>query len=192
MIRGFINAYRDRNVPAPVRPVERGTEDLLHCGTEDEIVFPVLFITAAPQRGSELRPMPRPVQERVRKAFAAAGLQVFPGRRKRHQLVPFVVGRFLENFSPFQERRVRGGENGIGGGLVNALGESGGINFGGKRGRFAQQPFGKEQIDEDDMREQVADRRRASDVDFDVERFRVLVEPVVPAVRLLLRVVEEL
>jgi hypothetical protein len=42
------------------------------------------------------------------------------------------------------------------------------------------------------MREQVADCRRAGDVDFDVERLRVLVEPVVPAVGLLLRVVEEL
>ena len=31
-----------------------------------------------------------------------------------------------------------------------------------------------------------------SNVDFDVERLRVLVEPVVPAVRLLLRVVEKL
>ena len=175
-----------------MRPVERGTEDLLHCGTEDEIVLPVLFITGAPQSGSELRPMPRPVQERVRKAFAAAGLQVFRGRRKGHQLVPFFVGRFLENFSPLQERRVRGKENGIGGGLVNPVGESGWINFGGKHDRFAQQPFGKEQIDEDDMREQVADCRRAGDVDFDVERLRVLVEPVVPAARLLLRVIEEL
>jgi|ERR1700747_410486 hypothetical protein len=59
-----------------------GTEDSLHCGTEDEIVLPVLFITGAAQSGSELRPMPRPVQERVRKAFAAAGLNVCRGHRK--------------------------------------------------------------------------------------------------------------
>jgi hypothetical protein len=89
-------------------------------------------------------------------------------------------------------RRVCGGENGIGRGLVNAVGESGWINYSGRRDRFAQQPFGKKQIDEDDMREQVADCRRAGDVDFDVERLGVPVEPVVPAVRLLLRVVEKL
>jgi hypothetical protein len=94
--------------------------------------------------------MPRPVQERVRKAFAAAGLQVFRGRRKGHQLVPFFVGRFFEDFSPFQKRRVCGRENGIGEGPVNAVGESGWINVGSKRDRFAQQPFGEEQTDEDD------------------------------------------
>jgi hypothetical protein len=168
-----------------VRPVERGTEDSLHCGTEDEIVLPVLFITGAPQCGSELRPMPRPIQERVRKAFTAAGLHVSRGRRKGHHLVPFFVVRLFENFSPFQERRVRGGENGIGRGIVNAVDKSGWINFGSACDRFAEQPFGKEQIDEDDMRKQVADCRRAGDVDFDVECLRVLVEPVVPAVRLL-------
>jgi hypothetical protein len=42
------------------------------------------------------------------------------------------------------------------------------------------------------MGEQVADCRRAGDVDFDVKRFRVLVEPIVSAMRLLLRVVEKL
>ena len=81
--------------------------------------------------------MPRPVQKRVRKAFAAAGLHVFRGRRKGQHLVPFFVGRLLENFSPCQERRIRGGENGIGRGLVNAVGESSWTDFGGSRGRFA-------------------------------------------------------
>jgi hypothetical protein len=88
--------------------------------------------------------MPRPVQERVRKAFAAAGLRVFRGRQKGHHLVPFFVVRLLENFSLFQMRRVCDGENSIGRGLVNAVGESGWINYGGRRDRFAQQPFGKE------------------------------------------------
>jgi hypothetical protein len=79
-----------------------GAEDSLHCGTVDEIVLPVLLITREPQSGSELRPMPRPVQKRVRKAFAAAGLSVFRGHWKGHHLVPFLVVCLLENFSPFQ------------------------------------------------------------------------------------------
>ena len=112
-------------------------------GTEDEVVLPVLFITGAAQSGSELRPMPRPVQKRVREAFAAAGRHVFRGRRKGHDLVPFYVVRLFENFSPCQERRVCDGENGIRGSLINAVGESDWISYGGKRDRLAQQPFGK-------------------------------------------------
>ena len=119
------------------------TRDSLHCGTEDEIVLPVLFIAGEPQSGSELRPMPRPVQKRVRKAFAAAGLHVLRGGREGHDLVPFFVVRLFENFSPCQERRVCDGENGIGRRLVNAVVESDWISYGGKRDRFAQQPFGK-------------------------------------------------
>lgn len=126
-----------------VRSVEMGTEGSLHCGTEDEIVLPILFITSAPQSGGKLRPMPRPVQERVRKALAAAGLRVFRGGRKGHHLVPFFVTCLGENFSPLLERRVCDGENGIRGGLVNPVGESRWINYGGKRDRFAQQPFSK-------------------------------------------------
>ena len=136
--------------------------------------------------------MPSPMQERVHKAFAATGARLIRGHGKGHHLVPFFVGRLLKNFPPCQERRVGSGENGIGGGLVNAVGESGGINLPDRPDRIAQQPFGIEQIDEDNMREQVANCLRAGDVDFDVERLRVLIEPVVPSARLLLFVVEEL
>ena len=134
------DAMHSAGVP---RRFSTGTEESLHCGTEDESVLPVLLIAGPTQSGSELRPMPRPVHERVRKAFTAAGLHVLRGGRKGHNLVPFFVVRLLENFSPCQERRVCDGENGIGGGLVNAVGESDWINYGGKRDRFAQQPFGK-------------------------------------------------
>ena len=136
--------------------------------------------------------MPRPMQERVHKAFAATGARLIRGHGKGHHLIPFFVVRFLENFAPCHECRVGGGENGIRGGLVNAVGGSGWINLPDGPDRITQKPFGIEQTDEDDMREQVANCRRAGDVDFDVERFRVLVEPVVPAARLLLLVVEKL
>ena len=133
---------RISRTPVEISPLVR-TRDSLHCGTEDEVVLPVLFIAGEPQSSSELRPVPRPVQERMRKAFAATGFHVFRRCRKRHHLVPFFVVRLFENFSPCQERRVCDGENGIGRGLVNAVVESDWINYGGKRDRFAQQPFGK-------------------------------------------------
>jgi len=65
VLHTFTNRVHSADVP---RRFSTGTEESLHCGTEDEIVLPVLFITGEPQSGSELRPMPGPVQERVREA----------------------------------------------------------------------------------------------------------------------------
>ena len=90
--------------------------------------------------------MPRSVQERVHKAFVATGIHLIRGHRKGYHLVPLFVMCLLQNFAPFQERRVRSGENCVEADLVNACGESDWINLPDRPEGIAQQPFGIEQI----------------------------------------------
>jgi high affinity Mn2+ porin len=84
-----------------------------HGSGENEIVLPVLLVASGAQCCRNLRPVPYAMHEGVDEALATAGPQALHGRGESHHLIPWLIGRHVDEPLPLRLGRIGGSEQTI-------------------------------------------------------------------------------